>query len=58
MSKKSLFGKITKPLREKPRKRPGRHKKRLNKSEKRQQKKRRKGKKRQLTIIPRYPIYK
>ena len=44
--------------RDKPRKRPGRHKKRLNKSEKRQQKKRRKGKKRQLTIIPRYPIYK
>ena len=46
MSKKGSFGKITKPVRDKPRKRPGRHKKRLNKSEKRQQKKRRKGKKR------------
>ena len=56
MSKKGSFGKITKPVRDKPRKRPGRHKKRLNKSEKRQHKKRRKGRKRQLTIIPRYPI--
>ena len=46
MSKKGFFGKITKPLRDKPRKRPGRHKKRLNKSDKRQQKKRKKGKKR------------
>ena len=46
MSKKAFFWKITKPLRDKPRKRPGRHKKRLNKSEKRQQKKRKKGKKR------------
>ena len=32
--------------REKPRKSPGRHKKRLNKHEKRRQKKKRKGKKR------------
>ena len=32
--------------RDKPRKRPGRHKKKLNKHEKRQQKKRRKGRKR------------
>ena len=32
--------------REKPRKSPGRHKKRLNKHEKRQQKKKKKGKKR------------
>ena len=46
MAKRPKFGVITKPLRDKPRKRPGRHKKRLNKSEKRQQKKRRKGKKR------------
>ena len=57
MSKKGSFGKITKPVRDKPRKRPGRHKKRLNKHEKRQHKKRKKGKKRQLTIIPSYPIY-
>ena len=46
MSKKARFGVITKPVREKPRKSPGRHKKRLNKHEKRQMKKRRKGKKR------------
>ena len=46
MSKKARFGVITKPVRENPRKRPGRHKKRLNKHEKRQMKKRRKGKKR------------
>tara|TARA_R100000781_G_C4014857_1_gene104980 strand:+ start:276 stop:416 length:141 start_codon:yes stop_codon:yes gene_type:complete len=46
MSKKSLYGKITKPARDKPRKRPGRHKKNLNKHEKRQKKKRKKGKKR------------
>ena len=56
MSRKSLFGKVTK-THDKPRKRPGRHKKRLNKHEKRQQKKRKKGKKRYLTIILVYPIY-
>ena len=57
MGKRPKFGIVTKPKRDKPRKRPGRHKKRLNKHEKRQQKKRKKGKKRQLTIIPSYPIY-
>ena len=53
MGKKSNFGKITKPLRDKPRKRPGRHKKNPNKHEKRMGKFRRK----QLTNIPKYPIY-
>ena len=42
MAKKSQFG-VNLYNREKPRKRPGRHKKNLNKSEKRQQKKRKKG---------------
>ena len=46
MGKKPKFGIVTKPLRDKPRKRPGRHKKRLNKHEKRQRKRRRKGRKR------------
>ena len=45
MSKKGFFGKITKPLRDKPRKRPGRHKKNRNKHEKRMGKYRGKGKK-------------
>ena len=35
MSKKSSFGRITKPVRDKPRKRPGRDKKNRNKHEKR-----------------------
>ena len=39
MGKKPKFGVITKPLRDKPRKRPGRHTKRLNKHKKRQLKK-------------------
>jgi len=42
MAKKSNFGVNLYHL-QKPRKRPGRHKKNLNKSEKRQQKKRKKG---------------
>ena len=41
MSRKGSFGKITKPLRDKPRKRPGRHKKNKNKHEKRMAKKQR-----------------
>jgi len=45
MSKKSLFGKVTKPKRDKPRKRPGRHKKNRNKHEKRMGKYRGKGQK-------------
>ena len=52
MSRRPKFGVVTKPKRDKPRKRPGRHKKRLNKSEKRQQKKRRKGRKRQVDKCP------
>ena len=35
MSRKSSYGVITKPKRDKPRKRPGRHKKKRNKHEKR-----------------------
>ena len=35
MAKRAKFGVITKPLRDKPKKRPGRHKKNLNKHEKR-----------------------
>tara|TARA_Y100001963_G_scaffold116564_1_gene161998 strand:- start:244 stop:384 length:141 start_codon:yes stop_codon:yes gene_type:complete len=46
MGKRPKFGIVTKPKRDKPRKRPGRHKKKLNKHEKRQRKKRRKGRKR------------
>jgi len=42
MAKKSQFGVNLYHLQQ-PRKRPGRHKKNLNKSEKRQQKKRKKG---------------
>jgi hypothetical protein len=48
--KKSLYGVSTAP-RDKPKKRPGRHKKSRNKHEKRQQKKQRKG----LTAILYYP---
>ena len=33
MGKKSNFGKVTKPIREKPRKRPGRHSKKPNKKQ-------------------------
>jgi|TARA_Y100000590_G_scaffold347433_1_gene398006 hypothetical protein len=39
MSRKGSFGKITKPIRETPRKRPGRHTKRLSKNQKRMWKK-------------------
>ena len=42
MGKKAKFGVVTKPLRDKPRKRPGRHKKNPNKHEKRMGKFRRK----------------
>ncbi len=42
MAKKSQFG-VNLYHNQQPRKRPGRHKKRLNKSEKRHQKKRKKG---------------
>ena len=52
MSKRSAFGKITKPLRDKPRKRPGRHKKNRNKHEKRMGKYRGKGKKGRWQISP------
>ena len=45
MSRKSSFGKITNPKRDKPKKRPGRHKKNRNKHEKRMGKYRGKGKK-------------
>ena len=50
MSRKSSFGKITKPKRDKPKKRPGRHKKNRNKHEKRMGKYRGKGKKGRLQI--------
>jgi len=43
MGKKAKFGVNTYVKRDRPRKRPGKHKKNLNKHEKRQQKKRRKG---------------
>ncbi len=43
MGKKAKFGVNTYVKRDRPRKRPGRHKKNLNKHEKRQQKKRKKG---------------
>ena len=43
MSRKGSFGKITKPIRDKPRKRPGRHKKNLNKATKRMKKKKYRG---------------
>ena len=46
MSRKSSYGVATKPKRDKPRKRPGRHKKNRNKHEKRMGKYRGKGKKR------------
>ena len=45
MGKRAKFGLVTKPLRDKPRKRPGRHKKHRNKHEKRMGKYRGKGKK-------------
>ena len=45
MGKKAKFGTITKPKRDKPKKRPGRHKKNRNKHEKRMGKYRGKGKK-------------
>ncbi len=45
MGKRSSFGAITKPLRDKPKKRPGRHKKNRNKHEKRMGKYRGKGRK-------------
>ena len=52
MAKKANFGLVTAP-RDRPKKRPGRHKKSPNKHEKRMGKFRRK----QLTNIPKYPIY-
>jgi|TARA_R110000824_G_scaffold171610_2_gene349260 hypothetical protein len=45
MAKRAKFGVITKPKRDKPKKRPGRHKKNRNKHEKRMGKYRGKGKK-------------
>ena len=45
MGKKAKFGVVTKPKRDKPKKRPGRHKKNRNKHEKRMGKYRGKGKK-------------
>ena len=45
MGKRAKFGTITKPKRDKPKKRPGRHKKNRNKHEKRMGKYRGKGKK-------------
>ena len=45
MAKRAKFGVITKPLRDKPKKRPGRHKKNRNKHEKRMGKYRGKGRK-------------
>ena len=52
MSRKGSFGKITKPIRDKPRKRPGRHKKRRNKHEKRMGKYRGKGRKGHCQVSP------
>ena len=46
MGKRAKFGTITKPKRDKPKKRPGRHKKNRNKHEKRMGKYRGKGRKR------------
>ncbi len=45
MAKRPKFGVVTKPKRDKPKKRPGRHKKNRNKHEKRMGKYRGKGKK-------------
>ena len=45
MAKRAKFGVITKPKRDKPKKRPGRHKKNRNKHEKRKGKNRGKGRK-------------
>ena len=45
MAKRAKFGVITKPKRDKPKKRPGRHKKNRNKHEKRMGKYRGKGRK-------------
>ena len=52
MSKRAKFGLVTKPKRDKPRKRPGRHKKNRNKHEKRMGKYRGKGKK----GVDKYPL--
>ena len=52
MGKRASFGAITKPLRDKPRKRPGRHKKNSYKHEKRMGKYRGKGKK----DVDNYPL--
>ena len=52
MGKRASFGAITKPLRDKPRKRPGRHKKNRNKHEKRMGKYRGKGKKGRCQLSP------
>ena len=45
MGKRAKFGVVTKPKRDKPKKRPGRHKKNRNKHEKRMGKYRGKGRK-------------
>jgi|TARA_Y100001951_G_scaffold91165_1_gene84960 hypothetical protein len=45
MGKRARFGVVTKPKRDKPKKRPGRHKKNRNKHEKRMGKYRGKGRK-------------
>ena len=52
MGKRPKFGVVTKPLRDKPRKRPGRHKKRRNKHEKRMGKYRGKGRKGRWQLSP------
>ena len=43
MAKRPKFGIVTKPKRDKPRKRPGRHKKNLNKATKRMRKRKYRG---------------
>ena len=43
MAKRAKFGVITKPKRDKPKKRPGRHKKNLNKQTKRMKKRKYRG---------------
>ena len=56
MGKKAKFGLVTKPKRDKPRKRPGRHKKNRNKHEKRMGKYRGKGRW-QISLDILYRIY-
>ena len=52
MGKRAKFGVVTKPKRDKPKKRPGRHKKNRNKHEKRMGKYRGKGRKGGWQISP------